>query len=212
MKEMLKKARGAFAQNGYRKRGNSFYKTEDGFYKLVSFQKGAYGDYFFINAGLHPVGLPLLQADTLQIPDHPKEYECALRERIGQIVTEEKREIWSKAQNWIGSDMVPHIIDAIGDIEAWFQKWGSFQGILDCSFDEISDMFSAVPLLWEKEYLLLKFYAALQVGDIALSRELFRSYSNTVVQNLNFERTDSYLQSMLVTSTEQEDGHEKLYL
>lgn len=37
---------------GYRKRGNSFWKTENGFYKLINFQTGAYGDYFFINVAL----------------------------------------------------------------------------------------------------------------------------------------------------------------
>ena len=70
MKEMLEKVKVAFIQKGYRKRRNSFYKTEDGFYKLINFQKGAYGDYFYINVGLHPIGLPILQANALLIPDH----------------------------------------------------------------------------------------------------------------------------------------------
>ncbi|MEC1526249.1 DUF4304 domain-containing protein, partial [Neobacillus niacini] len=41
---------------GYRKKGNSFWKIENGFYKLINIQKSNNGDYFFINLGIHPVG------------------------------------------------------------------------------------------------------------------------------------------------------------
>lgn len=201
MKELMEKVKGNFAQSGYRKRRNSFYKRENGFYKLVNFQKGAYGDYFFINVGLYPVGLPYLQANTLYIPDHPKEYECVFRERVGEIVDEEKREIWSMP--WISDDMVPHVTDAIVDMEDWFKKWGSFRRILDSSFDELSKMFSVVPILWEKEYLLLKFYSALQVGDMELARNFFGKYSDVTVQTVNtmqvldFGKLDDHLRSMI---------------
>lgn len=107
------------------------------------------------------------------------------------------RKIWSEAQNWIGDDIVSHIIDAIEDIELWFQKWGSFHTILDCPFDEIYKMFTVVPILWEKEYFLLKCYCAFQAGNIEEARKLFSKYSDTVVNNLSFEDIDSYLQSML---------------
>lgn len=197
MREMIEKVKGAFAQRGYRKRGNSFYKIEDGFYRLVSFQKGAFGNYFYINLGLHPVGLPILQANALLVPDRPKEYECALRVRIDKAVSEENRDIWSKAQNWIGDDMVPHIIDAISDIDAWFKKCGSFNAILNCPFDEMTKMLTAVPILWEKEYLMLKFYCAYKVGNFEEAQRLFSKYSGTAVKNLSFEGIDSYLRSML---------------
>lgn len=199
MKEMLEKVKRAFAQNGYRKRRNSFYKIEDGFYRLVNFQKGAYGNYFYINVGLHPVGLPILQANTLYMPDHPKEYECVLRERAEEIVKEENRRIWSQAQNWAGDDMVPYIIDAIVDIEAWFHTWGSFHAILDCPFEKISKMFTVAPIFWRKEYLLLKLYCAFQVGDVEEAQSLFHKYSDTPVKNLSFEGIDSYLQSILTS-------------
>ncbi len=197
MKEMLDGVKWAFVQKGYRKRRNSFYKIEDGFYKLIDFQKGACGGYFYINVGLHPIGLPVLRANALFIPDHPKEYECVLRERVGEIVGEAKREFWSRAQNWIGDNLVPHIIDVIEDIEAWFQKRGSFSTILDCSFEEISKMFPVAPILWEKEYLLLKFYCAFQVGHIEEAEIFFNKYSDTAVKDMNFDGIDSYLQSML---------------
>ena len=200
---MLEKVKGSFVQKGYRKRRSSFYKVEGGFYKLVHFQKGAYGDYFFIKVGLHPVGLPFLQANTLLIPDHPKEYECVLRERVGEIVEGKEHEIFSMP--WIGDDMFPHIIGALVDIEAWFQKWGSFQTILDSSFDEISKMFPVAPICWEKQYQLLRFYCAVQTGDMERAQKIFSQYSDVTVQTvntaqiMNFEDLDHYLRSMLET-------------
>ena len=85
MKELLAEVKGAFSVAGYRKKRNSFWKREGGFYRLVDFQHGAYGDYFFINVGLHPVGLPSLIAGELVIKEQPKEYECIFHQRVGEI-------------------------------------------------------------------------------------------------------------------------------
>ena len=70
--------------------------------------------------------------------------------------------------------------------------------ILDSSFDEISKMFTCAPILWEKEYLLLKFYSAFQVGKIDVAQRLFSKYLGLAVQNRSFENLDNYLQSMIV--------------
>lgn len=69
---------------GYRKHGNSFWKTENGFYKLINFQTGAYGDYFFINVALHPEGMPVLSQYCESVKNR-KESQCVLRWRVEQI-------------------------------------------------------------------------------------------------------------------------------
>ena len=86
MKELLNELKGDIAGYGYKKSGNSFWKIENGFYKLIDFQGGAHGDYFFINVGLHPVGLPSLITGKLEIKERPREHECIIRQRIGEIV------------------------------------------------------------------------------------------------------------------------------
>ena len=198
---MIEKVEEVFAQNGYQKHRNSFFKVKSGFYRLINFQKGTYGDYFFINVGVHPIGLPLLRANTLLLPRHPKEFECVFRERLGQIVKEEKRTIWSMAHSWIGDDIVPQIVDAITDIEIWFQKWGSFNTILECSFDEISQKFTVVPILWEKQYLLLKFYCYLQTDNVNEASYYFEKYHSTTIKGLNFDSIDNYLITLLTQKT-----------
>lgn len=51
MKELLNEVKGELARYGYKKSGRSFWKVENGFYKLIDFQKGAYGDYFLSTWG-----------------------------------------------------------------------------------------------------------------------------------------------------------------
>lgn len=45
-----------FAKYGYKKNGDSFWKLENGFYKLINFQKGRYGDYFLSMSDYIPMG------------------------------------------------------------------------------------------------------------------------------------------------------------
>lgn len=81
MKELVAKLKNDFTPYGYQKSRNSFWKIENGFYRLIDFQKGAYGDYLFINVCLYPAGLPSLIAGKLEIKERPWEYECIIRQR-----------------------------------------------------------------------------------------------------------------------------------
>ena len=86
MKTIIGEVKGIFSEYGYKKERNSFWKIENDFYRLINFQHGAYGDYFFVNVGLHPVGLPSLYTGKLEIKEKPKEHECIIRQRMEQIV------------------------------------------------------------------------------------------------------------------------------
>lgn len=71
MKTIIGEVKGIFSEYGYKKERNSFWKIENDFYKLINFQHGAYGDYLFVNVGLHPVGLPSLYTGKLEIKEKP---------------------------------------------------------------------------------------------------------------------------------------------
>jgi hypothetical protein len=70
MKTLICEVKDTFSKYGYRKERNSFWKKGNGFYKLVNFQSGAYGDYFFINVGFCSLP-PFLynSASNLTAPD-----------------------------------------------------------------------------------------------------------------------------------------------
>lgn len=83
--KVLNEVKPQILKYGYKKSGNSFWKIENGFYKLINFQAGAYGNYFFINVAIHPCGLPILYTKRLEIVEKPKESQCALRQRAEHI-------------------------------------------------------------------------------------------------------------------------------
>ncbi|WP_298018213.1 DUF4304 domain-containing protein [uncultured Dysosmobacter sp.] len=128
--KILSEVRPMLAQYGYKKSGNSFWKSENGFYKLINFQKGTYGNYFFINVGLHPNGLSILCTKQLCLLERPKESQCVLRERAEQISIKAgsfKKEIGYMEEI---ETLKGLLFSVMPDMEAWLSKWGSYRTIL----------------------------------------------------------------------------------
>lgn len=183
----------------YRKRGNSFWKIENGFYKLIHFQGGAYGDYFFINAALHPVGLPMLCQSQLKIIDKPKEYNCALHERLEQISS--KAILFPHRVGFIEDvENAQALLEAVmPDIERWLNQWGSYERIITSDLDEMSKLFSVVPILFKKEFWLLKSYCALTMGNQAGAEEYFLAYRQEN-PDMDFRLVDDYMSNLINSS------------
>ncbi|OUO95096.1 DUF4304 domain-containing protein [Cloacibacillus sp. An23] len=180
---------------GYKKHGNSFWKTENGFYKLINFQTGAYGDYFFINVALHPDGMPVL-SQRCETTKKPKESQCAFRWRIEQIAG-----CAAVFRGQIGfpqdADTAKRLIAAVmPEIESWLDKRGSYQAVLSADFDELSRSFSAVPILWMKEFLLLKSYCAFMRGDEINAARYFSAYLKEN-RDMDFSYADNYMKELL---------------
>lgn len=103
------------------------------------------------------------------------------------------------AQNvWItDEEMVMNICDSVPDIELWFDKWASYDTIINSSLEELSGMLSVVPILWQKAYLMLKCYCAHMMGREEEAKELFCEYKNEQVEDLEYPLIDQYLKDML---------------
>ncbi len=193
MKELIGKVQGEIKQYGYKKAGNFFWKTENGFYKLIHFQHGAYGDYFFINVGLHPVGLPSLAGGELEIKEKPREYECILRQRIEEIVPVE---LFQKA-------LIPdentarEIVAALPKVEHWLTDWGSFESIAEKDFSELSKKMPIAPILWQKAYDLLKCYCMIKLRNMSEAEKYYLAYLSEN-RNLDFSAVDRYLETLLM--------------
>ncbi len=174
---------------GYRKRGNSFWRVEGGFYRLIHIQKGAYGAYCFVNVALHPQGFPLLQRGPLCLPEHPKEYECLLRERLEQI-SERARERQDLGHP---PERLEELLTlALPEVEAWFAWWSSREALASASFEDLTRLFSTVPILWRKEFELLKAWCA---EDGAQRDAHVRAYQREC-PDLDFGAVDSWLKNL----------------
>jgi len=197
--KILSEVKPIFSQYGYKKSGDSFWKNENGFYKLVNFQKGTYGAYFFINVGLHPNGLPMLWTQQLCLLEKPKESQCVLRQRVEQISSKAssfKREIGYPEEIEILSEL---LLSVIPDVEIWLNKWGSYEAILTADFDEMSKLFSVVPIIWKKEFWLLKSYCALLQRDKASAKRYF-SLCQAENSSMDFSLVDDYMEKLITSN------------
>lgn len=195
--KLLNEVKSLMSEYGYRKKGDSFWKIENGFYKLIHFQKGAYGDYFFINVALHPNGLPMLSA-KLELIEKPKEYCCALRQRVEQITTK-GNSFHGKLGYPEEAETVQALLSAVlPDLEAWLNKWGSYETILSAPFDEMVNLFTVPPLFFKKEFWLLKCYAAWMTEDAGKANEYFSAYQQENPDR-NFSLVDQYMYTLLTS-------------
>lgn len=198
MKQLLDKVGIVLSQKGYKKKGKSFWKIKNGFYRLVDFQRGAYGDYYFINLCLHPVDFPRIEKNEIRIFAHPKEYECIIRERAEYAVDNPRLD--SFKNGFVSTDdenMISNVCNSVDDFEMWFDEWGNFEKIADSSFDEMTRMLTAVPLLWKKYYLALRCYCAFKAGLEEKCEELFDECVNESSDDMDFNIMDEYLSNVI---------------
>lgn len=198
MKVLLDRAAGVLRPLGYRRAKASFCKVDNGFYKLVHFQRGAYGNYFFVNLGVHPVGFPSLIAGRLEIRDQPAEYQCALRCRIEEAITCESVSIFRHGfVSYNDPASVAQIVAILpNEVESWLMRWGSFRKILDTPDADINRMSTVVPALWEKGRAMLRYFCCVKLGDILGSRQFLDQYLASDSAGYDFLLVDDYLRSL----------------
>lgn len=196
--KVLNEVKPQILKYGYKKSGNSFWKIENGFYRLINFQAGAYGNYFFINVAIHPCGLPILYTKRLEIVEKPKESQCALRQRAEHISSKASAFIHNIGFIEDATTIQALLTEIMPDIEAWMNCWGCYETILSSDFDEISKSFSAVPLIWKKQFFLLKSYCALNMGDCTIANDYFSAYQNENL-DMDFSLVDNYMSNLIVS-------------
>lgn len=195
---MLKKINSEMEKFGYKRKGNNFWKIEQDVYKVINFQKGSYGDYFFVNIGIHPIGMPQVLTDTVSIIENPKEYECVIRQRIEQIVDNNKIDMFKKGFISTEDDqIIESIIKVLPQIEKWSLKYATYTSLLNKSEKEMIDLFSVTPILKRKAFLLLQLICEIKLKHAENAYETFKNYKKEEIENLNFDKLNEYLNSLL---------------
>lgn len=200
MKELLKKVNIALKEKGYKKRGQNFWKEKSGFYRLINFQKGGYGNYYFVNIALQPIGIPQLISDKLYIPEYPKEYECLIRQRIEEVVKDKEIvEAFSKdlvtPEDEDISDKLPQVLAT--EIEEWFDSMCHYEVLIDLDEEQVLHMVPVVPILVEKERMLIKCYSHYKLGHLNEAKNALKEFKNIQVENLSFESVYDYLENLI---------------
>lgn len=81
-------------QTGYTPKGNTFYQHHDGFIKIIDLQKHT-GNYSYsatctINIAIFVPSID--QKSGKPVPKYPKEYECSINYRIGELLAKSKQQ------------------------------------------------------------------------------------------------------------------------
>jgi hypothetical protein len=197
MKLLLEKVHYALKQRHYTKSGASFSKIENGFYKLIHFQKGAFGGYFFINVGLHPVGLPQLIVDALSIPEKPKEHECFIRERVDQIIKGAFTNVSERTFVYASNPaVIETVIEILPEIENWLTKWSSFEVLAKTPDQDLEKLMPAVPILKKKAIAMMRYFCAIKLNNNENIQKWLKEYLSIRVPGLIFPEVDAYLKSL----------------
>jgi hypothetical protein len=198
MKELLQKVHPELKTLGYKKKANNFWKVENGIYRLINFQKGLYGGYYFINIGLHPFGMPQLIPDQLMIIEHPKEYDCIIRRRVDHIVESEEVTPFKKGLVSIDDDeVIRGLIKILPEIEKWMIKYGSFIELASRNEKEIKNLLNIAPGLEKKAIYFIKLYCEIKQNNKGNAITAFDKYKSEFLEDLNFKELDEYLYSLI---------------
>jgi hypothetical protein len=198
MKLLLKAASRVLQPLGYRRLATHFQKTENGFHRVIDFQRSAHGAYFFVNVCVHPVGLPKLLIGKLVIPDEPKEYECILRRRIQDLVpAESAAALRSQSVDFDDEPEVQKVLSLIpSTVEPWLARWGSYATIIKASDEELKDMLTVVPKLWQKACAMLKLFCCLKMKDRANADRFLAEFIAAPTGGSDLSLVDEYILSL----------------
>lgn len=201
MNEILLDVRGTLKSLGYAKRRKAaFEKTGDGFVRLIDFQEGCYGGgYFFINLCVHPIGLPQLLSGRLVVREHPKEYECILRQRLEQVVDSGRGPLGIFRSDDVG--ITQWLRDALQNKAIpWLDGWCSWRRLSNAATAEVSPMLTVVPRLRPKALHMLRCFSLLRLGDVDGAAESLREFRSLQFVGFDFSDVDRYLEDLLSTS------------
>lgn len=168
MKEIMELMKPLLKQLGYKKKGNTFIRVKNkAFYNVIIFRKGAYGNYFFLDWGVHPIELPQCRYGAVTILAKPEISDCSL------IVTECELIAQLKEQNIISNTLsnekslyvyegMPEkkIVELLKKCvvigEKWFERWSDYEELLQSKIQKG---------IWELKSILLKVFCYVKLGD-----------------------------------------------
>lgn len=134
---------------GFKKKRHTFSKADNGFYKIIHIQKSQFGDDFYINIGIHPVGLPQLITDQLQVKENISIFDCILRTRIEPIHMKQDQLLHNVSHETID------ISNYLSTIFNWFQVWASYENLAKTNIHSITPVLAVVPILQKKRFCFL---------------------------------------------------------
>ncbi|EEK76433.1 DUF4304 domain-containing protein [Bacillus cereus] len=183
---------------GFKKKRHTFFKAENGFYKLINIQKSQFEDSFYINIGVHPIGLPQLITDQLQIKENISIFDCILQTRIEPIHMKRNQLLHNVSHETID---IPDYLSTIFD---WFQVWASYTNLAKTNIHSITPALAVVPILQEKAFLLLTCFSFYNLKQYEQANHYLQQYLHCAVHfnteekgQVFFREVDMYMKKLV---------------
>lgn len=176
MKEIMELMKPFFKELGYKKKGNTFIRVKNKeFYNVIIFRKGAYGNYFFLERGVHPIELPQCRYGPVTIPEKPQISECSL------IISESEFIAQLKEENLLSNTLIneknlyvyeglstKQIIVTLKQCavigEKWFEKWSDYGELIQVKMQKG---------VWELKSILLKVFCYIKLQNKESAEKYF---------------------------------------
>ncbi|WP_439874445.1 DUF4304 domain-containing protein [Bacillus mycoides] len=168
---------------GFKKKRHTFFKADNGFYKLINIQKSQFGDDFYIHIGVHPIGLPQLITDQLLIKENISIFDCILQTRIEPINIKKSYLLHNVSHETID---IPNYLSTIFE---WFQTWASYEDLAKINIHSITPLLAVVPILKEKAFLLLTCFSFYKLKQYEQANRYLQQYLHCAV-HLNTEEKE----------------------
>ncbi|MGE6348865.1 DUF4304 domain-containing protein [Bacillus mycoides] len=183
---------------GFKKKRHTFSKADNGFYKIIHIQKSQFGDDFYINIGVHPIGLPQLITDQLQVNENISIFDCILRTRIEPIHMKQNQLLHNVSHETIE---IPNYLSTIFD---WFQTWASYKNLIKTTIHSITPVLAVVPILQEKTFLLLTCFSFYKLKQYEQANRYLQQYlycsvhlNNKERETVFFHEVDMYMKKLV---------------
>ncbi|EXY08221.1 DUF4304 domain-containing protein [Bacillus cereus] len=183
---------------GFKTKRHTFFKAENGFYKLINIQKSQFGDDFYINIGVHPIGLPQLITHQLQIKENISIFDCILQTRIEPIHIKQNQLLHNVSHETIN---IPGYLSTIFD---WFQTWTSYENLVEINIHSSTPVLAVVPILEEKAFLLLTCFSFYKLKQYEQANRYLQQYLHCTVhlntkekEPIFFHEVDMYMKKLV---------------
>ncbi|EJR49043.1 hypothetical protein IIM_03822 [Bacillus cereus VD107] len=183
---------------GFKKKRHTFLQVENEFYNLINIQKSQFGDDFYINIGVHPIGLPQLITDRLQIKETISIFDCMLQTRVEPIYTKKNYLLHNVSHE---TTHMPYYLSIIQDR---FQTWTSYKNLVNTNRHSITPILSVVPILQEKAFLLLTCFAFYNLKQYEQANHYLQQYlhcsvhlNNEEKEPIFFHKVDMYMKKLV---------------
>lgn len=201
VKEIIESMKSFLKQLDYKKKGNTFIRIKnEEFYNVIIFRKGAYGNYFFLDWGVHPIELPQCIYGNVTILEKPQISECSLitherdfieilkKEKIIPYTLSNEKDLY--LYEGMSKEEIIELLKKCADIgEKWFERWSDYEELLQLKIQKG---------IWESKSILLKVFCYIKLGDKENAEKYFDNFlKSQKMDGDKFKDLNAYVKKLI---------------